>query len=205
MSLPQFTPEFIASLASLASVVISISSLAYWLGKKFDEIDARFREIDRRFVEVEERLNRRIDEVERRLSERIDRVGLMVRRLGDAFIGYQEFFVRYLVSEGVLKSSAADMVLTEARNLVKLAVGNPFTKEEWKRLKELLDKSEKEKSLPLEEAYELLNLARKAVREYGEYPEAWKLHIYASIMVGLAYRKLREQEKKEEEKQTTQH
>jgi len=201
MSLPQFTPEFIASLTSIASIIISISSLAYWLGKKFGEIDSRFREIDRRFIEID----KRFVELEERLNRRIDEVGLMVRRLGDAFIGYQEFFVRYLVSEGVLKSSAADMVLTEARNLVKLAVGNPFTKEEWKRLKELLDKSEKEKSLPLEEAYELLNLARKAVREYGEYPEAWKLHIYASIMVGLAYRKLREQEKKQEEKQTTQH
>ncbi len=61
-----------------------------------------------------------------------------------------------------------------------------------------MDKSEKE-GLTLDEANELLELARKAVREYGEYPEAWKLHIYASIMVGLAYRRKREEEKKKKE------
>jgi len=111
------------------------------------------------------------------------------------YVSYQEFFVKYLVSEGVLKPSAADIVVTEARNLMKLAVSNPFTKEEWKRLKELLDKGEKEKYLTLEEAYELLNLARKAIKEYGDHPEAWSLHIYASIMVGLAYRRMREEKK----------
>ena len=62
---------------------------------------------------------------------------------------------------------------------------NPLTKEEWKRPGELLDKDDQ----TLEEALELRELARKVVREYGEYPEAWKLHIYASIMAGKELRK----------------
>jgi len=190
----QFTPEFIASLTSTVSVVVSVSTLAYWLGGKFKEIEMRFRQIDERFKEID----RKFAELEEKLSRRIE-------RLGDAFVSYQEFFVKYLVSEGVLKPSAADVAITEARNLMKLAVSNPFTKEEWKRLKELLDKGEKEKYLTLEEAYELLNLARKAIKEYGDHPEAWSLHIYASIMVGLAYRRMKEEKEKEEKKAANTH
>ncbi|WP_291999028.1 hypothetical protein [Caldivirga sp.] len=37
------------------------------------------------------------------------------------------------------------------------------------------------------------DLARKIIKEYGEYPETWKLHIYASIMVGRALRKMSEE------------
>ncbi|QOJ78802.1 hypothetical protein IG193_08650 [Infirmifilum lucidum] len=66
--------------------------------------------------------------------------------------------------------------------MVELAVANPFTGEEVERLEALLEKDE----LTLDGAYELRNLAGKAVEEYGQYYEAWKLHLYASIMVGLA-------------------
>jgi len=66
--------------------------------------------LSKRIDEVKERLNRRIDEVERRLSERIDRVELRLRRLGDAFTSYQEFLMRYSISEGVLKREAAEVI-----------------------------------------------------------------------------------------------
>jgi len=79
------------------------------------------------------------------------------------------------------------LFLIEARNIMRLAITNPFTKEEWKKLKELLDKSEKE-DLTIEEVYELLNIARKVVHEYGEYPEAWRLHMYVAMMVGFEWR-----------------
>jgi len=68
--------------------------------------------------------------------------------------------------------------------------------EEWKSLKELLDKGEEEKYLTLEEAYKLLNLARKAVKEYDNQPDARSLHIYTSIMVGPAYRRIMEEKEK---------
>jgi len=59
--------------------------------------------------------------------------------------------------------------------------------------------------IELREAYELLNLARKAIKEYGDHPEAWSLHVYASIMVGLAYRRMREEKEKEEKKAANTH
>ncbi|MEM1610624.1 MAG: hypothetical protein QXQ57_03125 [Sulfolobales archaeon] len=76
---------------------------------------------------------------------------------------------------------------------MKLATMNPISKEEWMRIKELLEKNE----LTLEEALELRELARKVTDEYGDRAEAWKLHIYASMMVGYALRKMREKEEKE--------
>jgi len=53
--------------------------------------------------------------------------------------------------------------------------------------------------LTLDEADEFLELARKVVKEYGEYPEAWKLHIYATIVRALTIKKYAE--KKEEKRQ----
>jgi len=61
---------------------------------------------------LEERFDRRIEEVEENLSRRIE-------RLGDAFVSYQGFFVKYLVSEEVPKPSATDVVVTDDRNQMK--------------------------------------------------------------------------------------
>jgi len=58
--------------------------LAYWLGRRFTEIDNRFKLIDDRFS---------------RLEGKID-------RLGAAFLNYQEFFVEFLAHEGVVKNES---------------------------------------------------------------------------------------------------
>ncbi|PLJ76903.1 hypothetical protein [Infirmifilum sp. SLHALR2] len=214
--------DILSVLSAIGGVggLATIIALAYWLGGKFREIDLKFANIEKRFEQIDERftdvdrrfeaVEKRLDGVERelkRLDEKLDSrtselaerisgleamVGRKLERLADAFVSYQEFLASYFVSEGVLKPEAARVALVEARNLMRLAVSNPFTREEWKRLADLLDKSEKEE-LSLEEAQELLELARKAVREYGEHPEAWKLHIYASMMLGLAYKRMKEQ------------
>ena len=68
--------------------------------------------------------------------------------------------------------------------LARLARANPLT--ELRRIRELVEKEE----LTLEEADELRKLARKFVEEHGDRPGAWKLLIYASIMRGIALRKL---------------
>lgn len=77
---------------------------------------------------------------------------------------------------------------------MRLATINPLTREEWVKVKEYLDKSERGE-LTLEEADEFLELARKVVKEYGEYPEAWKLHIYAIVVRALLIKKYAEKKK----------
>jgi len=111
--------------------------------------------------------------------------------LASAFTYYHEFFLEVLSREGVIRSDIAEVPAREARRVVRLALLSPLTKEEWEKIKEYLDKSERGE-LTLEEADEFLELARKVVREYGEYAEAWKLHMYATIVRALLIKKLAE-------------
>ncbi|GAB6943593.1 hypothetical protein [Vulcanisaeta sp. JCM 14467] len=202
----------------VVTIIVILGTSLYWLGGKFKEIEMRFQQIDERFRQIDERfrqiderfreidgrfeqINQRFNELEKNLKsyvdEKFNQVNARISRLAEAYSDYQEFFVEYLSAEGLLKAEKASMLRNEARRVMRLAVsGNPLSKEEWERIKELLDKD----VLTLEEALELRELARKVVREYGEYPEAWKLHIYASIMVGEAIRRSQQQQQGQEER-----
>jgi len=194
--------------SSIVTVVASIGSLAYWLGRKFTEIDERFKDIDKRFEIIDKRfemidkrfeqiderfkqidrrfeqINKRFEEMDGRFKEMDKRFTSMeakmtreIRRLGALFITYQDFLIDFLSLEGVIRSDRADFLKAEARRLFKLAFTS-LTKEEWKRLAELLDK---DKYTP-EEAEELLELAKKARDKYWDREEAWRLYIFARIV-----------------------
>jgi hypothetical protein len=197
----------IGAIATIASVVASISSLAYWLGRKFASIDARFKVIDERFKLMDERF-RLIDErfkstdekfksIDGRFDELKRYIDVKVGRLAAAFTNYQEFLVEFLTGEGVIKPAYRELLVREARRTVELAAVDPLSKEEWGRLKEYLDRSERDE-LTLEEADEFLELARKVVKEHGERPEAWRLHIYAAMTRALTIRRHYEREGREE-------
>jgi hypothetical protein len=159
----------IAVLGTVAPIVATIAGVVYWLGGKFAKIDAKFEDLYKRFNELREQIN----------------VGLL--RLATALTSYQEFFTEYLAVKGVSSSGAT--VKGEARRFVNLALANPLTREEWEKLKRYLDKDPEE--FAPEEAYEFRDLARKAALEYGDRPEAYKLHLYACIVAGLAAKKTR--------------
>lgn len=179
--------SLLAAIGGLGGLVAIISAI-YWLGRRFGEIDERFKFIDERFKQVD----KRFDELEVRILGRIE-------RLASAFTYYHEFFLEVLSREGVIRSDIAEVLAREARRVIKLALLNPLTKEEWEKIKEYLDKSERGE-LTLEEADEFLELARKVVKEYGEYAEAWKLHMYATIVRALLIKKLAEKKKSEEKR-----
>jgi hypothetical protein len=161
----------ITVLGTVAPIAATIAGVVYWLGRKFAKIDAKFEDLYKRFNELREQIN----------------VGLS--RLATAFTSYQEFFTEYLTVKGVFTSEEAAMVKGEARRFVNLALANPLTREEWEKLKRYLDKDPEE--FAPEEAYEFRDLARKAALEYGDRPEAYKLHLYACIVAGLAAKKTR--------------
>ncbi|MGC9227141.1 hypothetical protein [Caldivirga sp.] len=168
------------------TVIGMLGGALYWLGGKFREIDLRFKQMDDRFNQV----NLRFQQIDERFNDIKRHIDAKINRLAEAISDYQEFFIEYLSAEGLLKPERASMLRNEARRIMKLGTStNPLSKDEWKRLGELLDKDD----LTYEEAVELRDLARKIIKEYGEYPEAWKLHIYASIMVGRALRKMSEE------------
>ena len=160
----------------------------FWLGGEFREIRMRFKQIDERFRQIDERFK----EIDGRFNELKGYIDSRINRLSEAFSSYQEFFIELLMTEGIIKPERAFIAKNEARRIMRLATStNPLTKEEWKRLGELLDKDPND--LTYEEALELRELARKVIREYMDYAEAWKLLMYASMMVGLTKKKREEQ------------
>jgi len=177
------------------------------IDERFKEIDKRFEGIDRRFEGVDRRfesLEKRIENIERRIEGLENRVVVLestVRRIALAFHSYQEFLLDLLTGEGVLKRESAELAKAESQRILKLALANPFTKEEWERLKRYLEKDIDE--FTMEEAEDFLELARKAVMDYGigeGVVEAFKLHIYATIVRSMTYRRiLREKEKQKSE------
>jgi len=155
----------LTAIGTISAVATSTAVLAYWLGRKFAEIEKRFAEIDRRFGEFDKRFNK------------------LARATRDQF----EFFAEFLGFRGVLEARDVDFVKGELARLARL---NPLMEEELRRIRELVEKEE----LTLEEADELRELARKFVDEHGDVPGAWKLLIYASIMRGIALRKKKQRE-----------
>jgi hypothetical protein len=111
-------------------------------------VDERFKAVDERFKELKNYIDSGIN------------------RLATAFTDYQEFFIEFLTTEGVVRERYRDVLVKEAKRVMRLATTNPLTKEEWARLKELFEKSERDE-LTLEEADEFLELARKVALEYG--------------------------------------
>ena len=182
------TQALITIIGTLVPVLLSLITLAYWLGGKFASIDERFARIDERF----ERIDERFESIDKRFEEIKTYVDLRINRLAEASRAYQEFFIEYLSVKGLLRPSEASMLKGEIERFTRLSTMNPLTREEWEKIRRYLEKDE----LTLEEALELRRLARKVTDEYGDRIEAWKLHIYASIMVGWALRKKLEEEGK---------
>jgi len=169
-----------------------IICLAYWLGRKFTEIDSRFKLIDDRFKSVDDRF--------KLVDDRFDRLERRIDRLGAAFLNYQEFFVEFLAHERVIGSESRELLVGEARRTIGLGMLNPLSRDELRKIEEYIDKSEKD-TITLEEAEEFRDLARKFVMEYGEHVGAWKLHMYATITLALTRKKYLEEKRKQEAKQ----
>jgi hypothetical protein len=191
--------------------------------ERFEQVDKRFEEVERRLNElkgyVDEKfgglrsyVDKRLEELKGYVDDKFSElkgyvdekfgglreyIDYRIERLGRAFSSYQEFFVEYLSAKGVVSSDEATMLKNEATRLSLLALTNPFTKEEWEKLKRYLDKDPKD--FTLKEAEEFRELGRKAIAEYWDRPEAYKLHLYTCVVYGLTLRKLKEEREKRAE------
>ncbi len=158
----------------LASITVSVASLAYWLGRKFALIDERFERIDERF-------------------ERIERELSVFR---DVFIQYNEVLLSLLEAKGVLSKGEALALKGVLSSLRPLPRSKYYTEEVARRLDELLAKDPEELTLSdLDELNRIADLiwnegyesGRMDLREYG-----MKLKLYVMIVkVVFIYPKLR--------------
>ena len=144
---------------TVVTIVVILGTSLYWLDGKFKEINVRFREIDKRFEEIDKRFER----IDQRFNELKNYVDERFNRLVNIITGQNEFLTEFLGFRGILDSRDVSFVKSVLRSMVNMAT-NPFTEVEKKRLLELIDKDE----LTLEEANELLELARKFAMEYGD-------------------------------------
>ena len=193
----------ITIVGTFTTIMVSLISLAYWLGKKFAQIDGRFAQIDARFAQIDERfesLEKRIsgaikdlegkigdtaESLEGRISDVAKSLEGRINGIARATKSQLEFFAEFLGFRKILEQRDVVFVKSELSRLLMAQAKaiNPLTKEETRRLKELIEKDK----LTLQEADELREIARKLVDEYGhEISETWKLLIYASIMRGIA-------------------
>lgn len=96
--------EFLITLIGEAiTIIASTASLAYWLGRRFTEIDYRFREMERemnyRFGEVDKKLeetNRRFEDVDHRfksIDERLNRIDEKLAEIDKRFVEMDRRFI----------------------------------------------------------------------------------------------------------------
>jgi len=166
----------------LASILVSVASLAYWLGRKFTLIDERFERINERF----EKVNERFERLEREFSS-----------FRDVFIQYNEILISLLEAKGILSKGEVLALKGFLGSLRPQPTSKYYTKEVAKRLDELLAKDPEE--LTLADLRELDRIAdliwnegyesgRVDLREY-----AMKLKLYVMMVkVVFIYPKLRE-------------
>jgi hypothetical protein len=190
----------IPALASAASVAASAAGLAYWLGKKFSEVDARFKLVGERLERVEERFDERFEHVEegfRRVEERLERVEERLGRLESAFTAFVELLLSVLQAKGALAQSEVLGAESAVRALLPPPSSKYYTREVYERLKQLLDKdlddytmadiSELEKIADLMER-EGLEAGRRDLVDYS-----YKLRFLAMLIrVAVIYPKLRQ-------------
>jgi len=79
------------TVATVLTVVTSIGTLAYWLGRKFTEIDSRFKLIDERFKTIDERF-RSIDERFKQIDKRFEQIEKRFEEIDSRFERIEERF-----------------------------------------------------------------------------------------------------------------
>ena len=157
-------------------------------------VENRLAQLEERVRGVEEELSslrEDFTEFKARVTARFDRLEERVERMGRAVRSANELFIDLLGYEGVLRAEAVTFAKSELARVLELA-GNPLTKEEKERLKQLLEKDD----LTLEEAQELYRIADKLVEEHGDRIEAWKLLWYSRAWIGINWRRMAEQRRK---------
>jgi len=103
----------------IITIITSVASLAYWLGRKFANIDAKFRSIDRR-----------IEGIERAL-----------RGLAFASSEGHKAIIDFLALKGLIERREAEYLSKRVESEFRLHAPNPLTEEELKFLKEFISRA----------------------------------------------------------------
>ena len=208
----------------IATVITSVAALAYWLGRKFSEIDARFSEIDRRFSEVYRRfdkidskladIDRRLDEMDARFSEvdsrfsevyrrfdgvdgRLRGVESSVRALAAASSESHRVVVDFLALKGLVERAEAEYLSRRIEGVFKLyTTANPLKREEVEFLKNFISKAARNvDEVTIEEAEKAYELGLRMFVEDADV-RGFQVAMAATYVRGyLVSREVRKQRK----------
>jgi len=169
----------LSTLGIIVTIITSIAILAYWLGKKFSEIDERFKVIDKRFKLVDERF---------KVIER------SMRSLSSASSEAHRIIVDFLAIKGLIEKEEAKYLGDRVEAIFQVSTLNPLTKEEFKFLKEFFSKDVDEVTIEeAERAYELGK--RLFVEDFND--KGFLIAMAAAYIRGyLVSKKVRERKKK---------
>jgi len=172
--------DLVISVSTIISIVIAVASLAYWLGRKFTQLNDKFKLIDERFKLIDERFN----------------------RLENAFIQFSDILLTVLGSKGVLAETEVVALRGVARSLIPGARSKYYTEEVRRRLISILDKHPREYTMA--DIEELGNIADLIEKEGFETQRkdlqrySWLLRYYAMVVRAVyIYPKLAEPYMKE--------
>jgi hypothetical protein len=170
-------------ISTLVPTLSAIASLAYWLGRKFAEVNGRFAILDER-----------VDKLSAGLNERLG-------RLESAFVQFSDVLLTILGSKSVLTDTEVMALRGMTRSMVPAAKSKYYTEEVRRRLIELLDKDPREYTMG--DIEELENIAELIEKEGFEAKRrdltrySWILRYYAmAVRAVYIYPKLSKQMEK---------
>lgn len=192
-------------LGTIATIVISLASLAYWLGRRFAEIDLRFKQIEGRFKSMEDGLKEEFKHVENRFKDIEGLIAHNMRVLANAMTESQMVVVEFLSLKGVIDRGEAEYPARRVEGLLRLATLNPLTKEEWEFLRNFFSRAARDvDSVTIEEAEKAYELGRKLfVEDFDE--RGYKIAIAAGYIKGyLISREVRKEKERKQKQQEQQ-
>ena len=211
----------------ILTIILSSISLAYWLGKKFEGVEARFKLIDERFITINERFKhieerftqiderfkaidekfKIIDDRFNRVEERLNRIEKRLDSLENRFSMFSEYvraiystLVDFMTLKGLFTESERLYLIRELDKFTKLYETpplNPLKPEELKFIKEVIQEL-KEKPVKEIELWKLEKLVEIADRLTREEPS--RLSAEFLVKAYMLYSIIRSEKIREEEK-----
>ena len=199
----------ITLLGTVITVPASVASLAYWLGRKFTEIEARFRIVDERFRGVDERfkhIEERFNRIDGRFEQIDGRFGQIDKRFGElermlraevrrGFLlpaqlirALHSNLIDFMTVKKVFTPEEREYLIREARRIVEAHTLrlNPLRPEEVEFIKQVLREVEEKdsKEVDLGKLDKVMEIADRWFLEDGLF-EAAKLWIIAYTLKAI--------------------
>jgi len=150
-------------LGPIITIIVTTISLAYWLGKKFTQINMRFAMIDKRFEGVTEEFKNtyeRLKEISKRFDKLEKRFFTLSEALTKASIETHSIFADFLSIKGLINDKESSFLKRRVKGIFEVYTStlgkNPLTKEELEFILRAFSKSLNEITIEeMDRAYEI--------------------------------------------------